>query len=173
MVDLTSRPPTTPFTERIGLICVRYMEAINTSLYRLSDGRIGSTIWGQPVILLTASGRTTGIRRTKPLLGLPDGANWIVVASRGGTSGHPEWFLNLMAYEERVALGTVNDPPALAPPTVEVGDQVNPVRATVVEDPDRAEWWAHLIAVYPRFESYQARSPQRRIEVVRLTPATH
>jgi deazaflavin-dependent oxidoreductase (nitroreductase family) len=172
MVDLTTRPEPTPFSERIGLICVRYMEAINTSLYRLSDGRIGSTIWGQPVILLTASGRTTGIRRTKPLLALPDGPNWIVVASRGGTSGHPEWFLNLMAYEERVALGTENEPPALAPPTIEVGDQVMPVRAAVLEDPDRATWWAHLIAVYPRFESYQARSPQRRIEVLRLTP-TH
>ena len=51
------------------------------------------------MLLLTASGRVSGRRRTKPLLSLEDDDGWIVVGSRGGMAAHPEWYLNLLAYE--------------------------------------------------------------------------
>jgi deazaflavin-dependent oxidoreductase (nitroreductase family) len=98
-VDLDGRPAPTPFSERTGLLAVRFMEATNISLFRLSKGKVGGTIFGAPVVLLTTSGRTTGIRRTKPLLALEDGISWIVVGSRGGTSSNPDWYENLVAYK--------------------------------------------------------------------------
>ena len=169
MVDLDARPAPTPFSEKVGLSAVRYMEAINLSLFRLSKGKVGGTIFGVPVILLTASGRTTGARYTKPLLALEDGESWIVAGSRGGTRNHPDWFENLMAFAQHEA-GSA----ALAPPEVEAaGREPVPVRAEVLEGAVRDEWWARLVDVYSRFASYQARSPAREIPVVRLTPATH
>ena len=44
-----------------------------------AGGGVGGAIYGTPVLLLTASGRVTGRRRTKPLLSLEDEAGWIVV----------------------------------------------------------------------------------------------
>lgn len=163
--DLRRRPSQTPFAERIALLSVRYMEAVSTMWFRMSGGKVGGSIYGAPLVLLTASGRVTGKRRAKPLLALPDGDSWIVVGSRGGTDGHPEWFLNLMAFEA--------DPTAshLAPPELETADGSKvPVRATVLEGDERDRWWGELVAVYPRFDFYQDRAASRAIPVVRLSP---
>jgi hypothetical protein len=174
VVDLTSRPTPTPFSERVGLLTVHIMENVNIGLFRLSNGRVGGSIWGSPVILLTTSGRVTGIRRTKPLLALPDASSWIVAGSRGGTRHHPDWYQNLVAYASRAAAGTLTDDPALVAPEVEVeGGHRFTVSIEVLDAKDRAHWWHRLVSVYPRFASYQERSPQREIPVVRLIPAPH
>ena len=164
-IDLRVRPPQTPFTERLALGAVRYLEAVSLGWYRASASGVGGSIYGAPVLLLTASGRVTGRRRTKPLLSLEDGDGWIVVGSRGGMAGHPEWYLNLLAFEA--------DPeaPHLEPPEVEVGGG-SPVRvrARVLEGADREGWWERLVAVYPRFTAYQDRATAREIPIVRLSP---
>ena len=175
MVDLDSRPPPTEFTERVGLLGVRYMEAINLCLFRVSHGWVGGSIWGSPVVLLTTSGRRSGTRRTKPLLSLPDGDSYILVGSRGGTTHDPDWFKNLLAYEEQVETGevrTLSGEP-LEPPVLEwVDDGIAEVRTTVLEGSERDAWWDQLVDVYPKFASYQERSPGRLIPVLRVTP-TH
>lgn len=175
VVDLDSRPAPTAFSERSGLLGVRVMENINISLFRLSKGRVGGSIWGSPVILLTVSGRRTGVRHTKPLLALPDDGSWIVAGSRGGTTHHPDWLLNLVAYEAQVRDGVVptRDGRPLAAPVVEwPGAHRAPVRTTVLEGDERARWWRELVRVYAKFDSYQQRAPHREIPVARLTP-TH
>jgi deazaflavin-dependent oxidoreductase (nitroreductase family) len=165
VVDLDARPAPTPFSERTGLLGVRVMEATNICLFRLSKGRVGGTIFGAPVVLLTTSGRTTGIRRTKPLLALQDGDAWIVAGSRGGTSKNPDWYENLVAFHQRADL---------AAPVVEcAGDHRVAVRSTVLRGRERDEWWSRLVAVYPKFDAYQQRAPHREIPIVRLTPTTH
>lgn len=162
MVDLTDRPAPTPFGEHVARYGVRVMEAVNIPMFRLSHGRCGGEVFGSPVVLLTTTGRSSGRRFTKPLLALPDGDAWIVVGSRGGTSGHPQWFLNLLAYRDR--------PGALGPPVLEARDrEAVAVDVTVLDGSERAQWWDRLVAVYPRFDSYQQRT-DREIPVVRLTP---
>jgi deazaflavin-dependent oxidoreductase (nitroreductase family) len=164
-VDLHARPPQTPFTERLALGAVRYLEAVSLGWYRAAAEGIGGSIYGAPVLLLTASGRVSGRRRTKPLLSLEDDDGWVVVGSRGGMAGHPEWYLNLLAYEA--------DPEAshLESPEVEVaGRPPVAVRTTIVEGAERGEWWERLDTVYPRFSAYQARATERVIPVVRLSP---
>jgi deazaflavin-dependent oxidoreductase (nitroreductase family) len=124
---------------------------------------VGGEIFGQPVILLTTTGRTSGIRRTKPLLAMRDGAAWIVVGSRGGTREHPQWYRNLVAYRD--------DPDRLVPPTVEAADNVTTsVESEDLTGADLAEWWTRLVAVYPKFQAYQDRTRGRTIPVIRLTP---
>ena len=165
-LDLRGRPPQTPFTERLALSSVRYLEALSMGWYRAAGRGVGGAIYGAPLLLLTASGRVSGRRRTKPLLSLEDEAGWIVVGSRGGMAGHPEWYLNLLAYEA--------DPGAshLQPPAVEVeGRSPVPVRTTVLEGDDRESWWTRFVSVYPRFEPYQVRAGDRVIPVIRLSPS--
>jgi deazaflavin-dependent oxidoreductase (nitroreductase family) len=165
-LDLRARPPQTPFTERLALASVRYLEAVSMGWYRAAPRSAGGTIYGAPLLLLTASGRVSGCRRTKPLLSLEDDDGWIVVGSRGGMAGHPEWFLNLLAYEA--------DPDAahLAAPEVEVaGRPAVAVRATVLDGDERQAWWERLVSVYPRFAAYQVRAADRSIPIVRLSPA--
>src|SRR2546423_13312259 len=90
--------PMTPFQERLGRVTVQWMTGVNNVAYRLSGGRAaGQVPSGAPICLLTTTGRRTMRRRTVPLLCLRDGPAVVVVASRGGMSGHPAWYLNLRA----------------------------------------------------------------------------
>jgi deazaflavin-dependent oxidoreductase (nitroreductase family) len=164
-LDLSQRPPQTPFTERLAMGAVRYLEAVSLGWYRADARGVGGSIYGAPVLLLTASGRVSGRRRTKPLLSLEDDDGWVVVGSKGGMAGHPEWYRNLLAYEAHP------DAPHLEAPEVEVaGRPPVAVRARVLEGDERRCWWDRLVSVYPRFAAYQVRAADRVIPVVRLSP---
>lgn len=152
------------------------MEATNISLFRLSKGRVGGTIFGTPVILLTTSGGKTGARHTTPLLALEDGISWIVVGSRGGTSNNPDWYENLLSYQHsQQADGALaaNAPVLIAPEVEYTGDRRVAVRSEVVTEAERTKWWARMVEVYPRFDAYRTRAPHREIPVLRLTPLGH
>jgi deazaflavin-dependent oxidoreductase (nitroreductase family) len=134
---------------------IRAMGALNTWVYRLSGGRImGRMPSGAPICLLTTTGRTSGQRRTVPLLYLADGDDFIVVGSQGGAPRHPGWALNLEA-----------DPRA----EVELGRRRVPVTGRRLSDEERDRFWPRLVAMYPPYEDYRRRTT-RSIPVVRLSP---
>ena len=64
--------------------------------YRESGGKVGH-IWreGSTVLLLTTTGRTSGQKRTIPLIYAKDGDRYVIVASKGGAPEHPGWYRNL------------------------------------------------------------------------------
>ena len=66
-------------------------------LYEVSDGRIGASLMGRPMLLLRTTGRRTGLPRTAALLYVRDGDAFVVIASKGGAPQHPGWFHNLQA----------------------------------------------------------------------------
>ena len=70
---------------------------VHPNLYRWSAGRIGGSMMGLPVLLLTTKGRKTGQSRTNALMYLPRGKNCVVIASYLGEPRHPFWWLNLEA----------------------------------------------------------------------------
>ena len=76
--------------ERIGLTAHQW-------LYEKTDGRIGASVGGRPMLLLRHVGRKTGQPRTSTLLYVRDGDNYAVIASKGGDPKHPGWFHNLTA----------------------------------------------------------------------------
>ena len=55
---------------------------------------------GVPTLLLRATGRRSGAKRTNSLVYARDGADYIVVASNGGADRHPAWLHNLRANPE-------------------------------------------------------------------------
>ena len=133
-------------------VIVRTISKLNAALYRASGGRLGATVRGAPVLLLTTIGRRTGKPRTAPLLYLEDGDDLAVVASYGGSPTHPIWFQNLLA-----------NPDA----EVEIGRERRRVRARVAEPAERARLWALLAGMYPPYQDYQ-RKTTREIPVVIL-----
>ncbi len=147
--------PFTPLEVAIANPIIRVMSRLNTWAYRMTNGRLGgSFLRGAPVMLLTVVGRKSGRRLTVPLLYLRDGERVLTVASKGGMDHHPLWYLNLEAN------------PAVE---VQIGDDTLPMRAHTADAAERAVYWPKLVAMYPDYADYQARTA-RQIPVVVLSP---
>ena len=124
-------------------------------LYENTDGRIGASLGGRPMLLLRTVGRRTRQPRTAALLYVRDGKAYAVIASKGGAPHHPGWFHNLTA-EPNVE--------------IQVGRTRIPVRARVAEGDERSRLWARADEVNQgQYATYQSRT-SRVIPVVVLAP---
>lgn len=123
-------------------------------LYESSGGTEGTTLEGQPCIILWTKGRKSGKVRKTPLMRTEKDGSYAVVASMGGAPDHPVWYLNMLA-DANVSL---QDGPTLK-------DYV----AHVAEGDEKAEWWAIAMANWPHFDEYQANT-DRVIPLVVLDP---
>ena len=128
------------------------MNAVHNTAYRLSGGRLGKTMKGAPVMLLTTTGRKSGNPRTSPVLYVRDGDRIAIVASKGGAPQHPSWYGNLRADPE---VG------------VQIGKEKRRMHARDAEGDERERLWRAAVAVYPPFEDYTKRTT-RQIPVVVL-----
>ncbi len=147
--------PFTPGQEKLGTAVIRVMSRLNTWAYRASGGRLGGRFpGGAPVLLLTTIGRRSGQPQTAPLLYLEDGDGYVVVASKGGMSHHPLWYKNLEARPDV---------------EIEVRRRKLPMRARRASAEEKAALWPRLVAMYPSYADYQARTT-RDIPVVILSP---
>lgn len=132
----------------------RALTDTHVRLYRLTRGWIGGRVRGVDIVLVDHVGRRSGKQRTTPLLYIRDGEALVIVASKGGSHRHPQWWPNLKAHPET---------------TVQVGGERRRVRAREAKAEERARIWPRLVAVWPDYESYQRRT-ERRIPVVILEP---
>ena len=148
-----------PFTKTEVAIAnplIKAMSKLNTWAYRATGGRLGGKFrGGAPVMLVTTIGRKTGRRLTTPLLYLRDGDYVVTVASKGGMDHHPLWYRNM------VANPTVD---------VQIGRDVTAMRARTADAGEKAALWPKLVAMYPDYAQYQARTT-RDIPVVILAPS--
>ena len=147
--------PFTPTEEKFGSIVIHYVAKLNTLLYRASGGKIfGTWLRGAPIGLLVYKGRKSGRTLTTPLLYLKDGEKIVIVASKGGMSHHPLWYVNL-----------VDQPDC----EFEIGTERRKYRARTAGNDERAAYWPRLTAMYHDYDDYQART-DRQIPVVVLEP---
>jgi len=107
-----------------------------------------------PVLLLTTQGRKSGKPRTMPLIYARDGANHVVVASKGGAPAHPAWYLNL-----------VDEPDC----EIQVAHEHHSVRARNAEPGEYERLWRIMRDIYPPYDDYQA-ATSRKIPIVVLEP---
>lgn len=130
--------------------------------YLASDGADGhmfdSTPFGGdgliPTLLLTTTGRKTGLPRTMPLLYTEtSNGDCVVIASKGGAPKHPVWYLNLTAQ-----------------PEVELQVKADKLRARarIASGEERAALWKQHQAAIPVFDGYQKKAGKREIPVVIL-----
>ncbi len=136
---------------------IKWMSSVNTWVYQKSGGKIGGKFMsGAPVMLLTTTGKKSGLPRTKPLLYLRDGDNVVCVASQGGRATNPLWYENLLA-----------EPTC----TVQIGDDVDERRARTATIVEKERIWPRLVEMYSNFDDYQSWT-DRKIPVVILERST-
>jgi deazaflavin-dependent oxidoreductase (nitroreductase family) len=122
--------------------------------YVETDGRSGHLWKGVTTLLLTTRGRKTGkLRRTALIYGR-DGDDYIIVASRGGHSHHPAWYLNL------------NENPSV---DVQVGAEKFSAVARIASGEEKKRLWELMTSIWPAYDDYQAKT-EREIPVVVLSP---
>ena len=125
---------------------------IHTFLYRATRGLIGHRVGPIRMLLLTTTGRKSGVPRTLPLAYVPEGDEFIVLASNGGQEQPPLWWLNLEARPEA---------------EVQVGSERFRARAHRAVDGERAQLWPMLAKANPMWSAYEKRT-RREIPVVVL-----
>ena len=130
----------------------------HAQLYEVSDGRIGKWMGpmalGQSTLLLSVTGRKSGLIRTTPLVYFEDGSNYVVVGSDGAARRDPQWWKNLQ-----------ENPQA----TVRVGRDKFSVSTSLATGDERARLWQIGICILPAWAEYQTRT-ERILPLVVLTP---
>ncbi|MEI5103094.1 nitroreductase family deazaflavin-dependent oxidoreductase [Streptomyces sp. PmtG] len=121
-------------------------------LYEESGGAKGATVQGAPCLLLDYKGRRSGLWRRTVLIYGRDGDDYLIVASNGGATDHPLWYVNLV------------DEPEVR---LRVGAERFTARAETLSAGDKARVWPHLLEVFPLYEEYRTKT-ERDIPVVRL-----
>ncbi len=128
--------------------------ALDHAIHRLTGGRLTLlALAGLPELYLTVPGRRTGLARTVPLLFAPHDGGYLVAGSNWGEPRSPAWVLNLRAVPEA---------------EVEVRGQRRRVTVHEAEGAERARLWDVLVATWPNYEHYAART-DRLIPVFWLT----
>jgi F420H(2)-dependent quinone reductase len=129
-------------------------------LYAITGGRIyrGSASDSVGILVLTTTGRKSGIQRAVSLIYIRDGSTYVVTASNGGRDKHPGWFFNVRG-NRNVTL-RVRD---------RSSDRQIAATATIAAADKRSELWARLVEAAPQFAGYERRTP-REIPMMILCP---
>jgi deazaflavin-dependent oxidoreductase (nitroreductase family) len=147
--EATGRRPS-----KISTALQHALTTIHTFIYSSTNGAIGGRMMNCPVLLLTTKGRKTNKQRTVPLLYLADGDNVVLVASNGGATKHPTWWLNLQSNPEA---------------QIQVRGIKQRVRAERGSAEEKRRLWPLLTEMYPGYKRYQEIT-NRDIPVVILRP---
>jgi deazaflavin-dependent oxidoreductase (nitroreductase family) len=127
----------------------------HAGVYRATGGKLFGRMGKSPILLLNTVGRKSGKKRTSPLLYVMDGEDFVIIASKGGASAHPAWYLNLMANPEA---------------TVEIEDREVRVRAEEADSEEKSRLWQKMVEMYPAYDAYQEKT-EREIPLLVLRPA--
>lgn len=130
---------------------------VHVAVYRATGGKLGSTMAGGKVLLLTTKGRKTGKQRTVPVMYFERDGRRYVIASFGGAPTHPAWYNNMQANPDV---------------EVQVGGKRYRARPEVVSGEERATVWQQVVREMPQFDGYEKKATgKREIPVIRLVEA--
>jgi deazaflavin-dependent oxidoreductase (nitroreductase family) len=128
---------------------------IHLRLYRLTRGHIGHKSPAGPMLILTSTGRRSGIARSNALLYLKHGGHYYVVASNGGRASNPSWLYN------------VRHNPSVK---VQAGSKKFDATAHVLNPDERSAVWPILTTFYPGWAHYETLTT-RSLSVIQLDRA--
>jgi deazaflavin-dependent oxidoreductase (nitroreductase family) len=133
----------------------KVVSGVHVALFRATGGRLGGSMRGGKVLLLTTTGHKSGKERTVPVMQFDDDGRRFVIASAAGSTEHPAWFKNLAKRPEV---------------TVELPGQRYVARAEVLGGAARAAMWKKIVERAPDFAAYEKKAGTREIPVVELKP---
>ena len=120
--------------------------------FRQNRGKVTGMFAGVPLVLVTTKGAKSGQLRTTPVVYTRDGDRIVVIASKGGSPTHPDWYHNLVANPDV---------------TVELPDEKFDARAVVPNGEERERLYRAQADLMPNFDEYQ-KATERQIPVVVL-----
>lgn len=130
--------------------------AAEVTLYDRTAGTEPSAIVGEHWVILWTLGAKSGKVRKTPLVRVADEhGRYAVIGSMGGAPTNPHWVHNLRA-----------NPVA----RIQDGSATHDLTAREVDGEEKDAWWTRATAVWPDYDSYQART-DRRIPLFVLEPA--
>ena len=145
------------FTQwHVGLLKVlrKLIREGNVWLLQISKGRLGNSFLGVPVLVMTSTGRKSGLPRLQPLYYLEDGERVLLVASNAGTTTDPAWLHNVRAIPEV---------------SVNIRGQDRAMTAHVATAEEKAELWPKMTCMFAKWQMMEDRS-ERSFPVVVLDP---
>ena len=116
--------------------------------YERSGGREATTLrdTGLPIIIVTTRGARTGKVRKFALMRVEHEGDYALVASKGGSPTHPEWYNNVKSDSHVM----IQDGPA---PFDAVAEEVS--------GDEKAQWWERAVAAFPPYAEYQQRTDRQ------------
>lgn len=136
---------------------IRVFIGVHRRILAASGGRILGRMGGHPLLVLTTTGRRTGHPHSTPVIGIPSGEDWLVVASNGGAATQPLWVRNLAANPQVI---------------IHRGERTRTFHARILASPERSLRWPELVQAYPPYARMQAKT-DRELPVILLTLADH
>jgi len=141
---------------RLGVLAIgRVVSPLQRWLYRSTGGRVSLT-GRSPVLLMTTTGRRTGLERTVPLLYLRDGPRLVICNVNPGFERPNPWTLNLRARPRA---------------RVQVGRDTFGVTAHEASADELDRYWPGLTRIWPAYEAFYDRGGARSVFV--LEPTRH
>ena len=134
------------------------LAAVQMAVFRRTGGRFQLSALLVPTLVVVSRGARSGAIRQTPLMCWPlEDGSFFVAGSNWGRPHHPAWTWNL-----------------LADPAVEVIYRRRrfPVKAHLLEGPERALAWPILEAQWPRYRDYES-TAGRPMRIFRLVPTVN
>jgi len=133
---------------------IRVFMAANAFLIRTTNGRIGSKLGTQTILLLETIGRKSGQPRLIPIAYFFHEGKYLVVESNWGKDKHADWYLNLL-----------KNPQAI----LQVNGRTIHVEAHDAQADEYARLWRFATERHPPFLRYQEMT-KRRIPIIVFRP---
>jgi len=135
-------------------IFIKCFMDINTFLIHATNGRIGSKLDTQTILLLETIGRKTGQPRVVPIAYFFHEGKYLIVASNWGKDKHADWYLNLL-----------KNPHA----KLQVNGKTIPVKAHDAQGVEYARLWKFATERHPPYLRHQQMT-SRHIPIVVFQP---
>ncbi len=140
----------------VSAVLARVLFRLDKFLFRLTRGRFVITRFaGLPIIQLTTTGAKSRKPRTMPLVGIPDGEKFALIASNFGQKHNPGWYYNLKA--NPICLVRFD------------GRAMNYVAHEAV-DAEHDRYFQLAVSYYAGYQKYRERAGHRHIPVMVLEP---
>ena len=135
-------------------ILIKWFMRINAFFLRLTNGRIGSKLGKQTILLLETTGRKSGEPRQIPIAYFFDEGKYLIVESNWGKDKQADWYLNLQKNPRAVLI---------------IHGKRIPVKAHDAEGQEYERLWKFATEQHPPYLNYQ-KMTKRRIPIVVFEP---
>ena len=128
--------------------------SLNTSVIRLSRGRLGSQLGTQTILLLHSRGHKSGKQYVTPIAYFFTDGFYFLIGSNWGKEQNAGWYYNLLAQPRT---------------TIEVKGKKIPVEAQPAQGPEYDRLWKYAVEHHPPYLHYKEMT-SRHIPIVILRP---